>query len=271
MEQSDRLELLKEILLTEEKVVTSDLSEKVAKLNRIFEEEEELAKRINPLVDNKIDNLIREMPAKLSPVITESLKNEIKNSQDAVIEALFPIIGKLIKKYISHEMKLLNEKINKQIEEAFSFKNWFKSKKERSRVVDNAFVATDKPQLVQVLVIEKGSGLLKAGYTNPDAETMDEELIAGMLTAIKSFVQDAYSGGDQDLETIAYDFYTLHIQNFQNYYIVAAINGIYTLETKDRVEDLLLDFAANGVSKEAVANNELFSNKLKLFFSDKSI
>ena len=271
MKQSDRLELLKQILLTDEKEVTDDLSQKVAELSRIVTEEEEIAKRVNPLVDTKIDTFVKEMPTKISPVITQALKNEIKNSQDAVIEALFPIIGKLIKKYIAREMELLNEKINKQLNEAFSFKNWFKSKEQRSKIVTNAFIATDKPELVQLLVIDKESGLLKASHTSTRTETMDEDLIAGMLTAIKSFVEDAFSAGEQSLETISYEFYTLHIQNFHKYYITAVINGIYTNETKDKVEDLLLDFAQNGVSKDAVENNELFSNELKLFFSGKSI
>ncbi len=271
MKQTNRLELLKEILLNEEKEVTSELAEKVAQLSSILNEEEELAKKVNPLMDRKINQLVDEMPKKLSPVITQSLKNEIKNSQDAVIEALFPIIGKLIKKYISHEMQMLNAKINKQLAETFTIKGWFKSKKNKSRVVDEAFLATDKPELIQILVVEKESGILKASYTHADKETIDEELIGGMLTAIKSFVEDAYSGGNQNLETIAYDFYTLHIQNFYNYYIVAVINGLYTNEVKNKVENLLLDFAANGVSKDSINNNELFSNKLKLFFSDKSI
>jgi len=270
MKQSDRLELLKEILLTEEKEVTSGLAERVAELSRVINEEE-IAKRITPLVDSKIDTLVREMPTKISPVITQALKNEIKNSQDAVVEALFPIMGKMIKRYISNEMKMLNEKINQQLEEALSFKNWFKSKGKRSKIVNDAIMATDKPELLQLLVIDKESGILKASFTNSKAEMMDEELIAGMLTAIKSFVEDAFKGGDQSLETISYEFYTLHIQNFHKYYITAVINGMYTSEIKDKIEDLLLDFAMNGVSKEAVNDNKLFSNELKLFFSDKSI
>jgi len=271
MKQSDKLELLKKILLNDEKEATAGLAEQVAELSRIVTDEEEIAKRVNPLMDKKIDTFVKEMPLKISPVITKALKNEIKNSQDAVIEVLFPIIGKLIKKYIAREIELLNEKINKQLRETFSFKNWLKSKEENEKIVNNAFVATHKPELIQLLVVDKESGILKASHTSKSIETMDEDLIAGMLTAIKSFVEDAFSAGEQTLETISYEFYTLHIQNFHKYYITAVINGIYASEIKDKVENLLLDFAQNGVSKEAVENNELFSNELKLFFSGKSI
>jgi len=271
MEQHDRLQLLKEILLTDEKEVTSHLIEKIARLEKVIEEQEELAKHVNPIVDVKIDAFVKEMPTTISPVITKALKNEIKNSQDAVVEALFPIIGKMIKKYISHEIQLLNDRITKQINEAFSFKGRFKSKAKRSKIVGEALAKSQNPELLQLLVIEKESGILKASYNSATSETIDEDMIAGMLTAIKSFVEDAFKGGDQSLETIKYEFYTLHIQNFHKYYIVAVVNGVYTIQVKDKLEDMILDFAENGISKEAVYNDKLLSNELKIFFSGKSI
>ncbi len=271
MEQQDRLKLLKDILLTDEKETTSKLLAKIAKLEEIVEKQEELAKRVDPIVDSKIDLFVKEMPTTISPVITKALKNEIANSQDAVVEALFPIIGKMIKKYVSHEIRLLNERIEKQLSEVFSFKSKFKSKRKRSKIIGDALAASQHPELLQLLVVDKESGILKASYSNSKSETVDKELIAGMLTAIKSFVEDAFKGGNQSLETIEYEFYTLHIQNFHKYYVTAVVNGIYTVEVKDKLEDMILDFAENGVSKEAVNNDKLFSNELKLFFSGKSI
>jgi len=60
-------------------------------------------------------------------------------------------------------------------------------------------------------------------------------MLAGMLTAIKSFVEDAFMSEEQNLETINYELYTLHIQNFYNYYITAVISGPYnaTIKQKD--------------------------------------
>lgn len=271
MEQQDRLKLLKDILLTDEKEVTSHLLDKIAKLEQVIEKEDELAKRINPIIDSKLTNFASEIPIKFSPLITKALKNEIDKSQEAVVEALFPIIGKMIKKYISHEIRLLNERIEKQLNEVFSFKDRFRSKRKRSKIIGDTLTASQHPELLQLLVVDKESGILKASYDNSKSETVDKELIAGMLTAIKSFVEDAFKGGDQSLETIQYEFYTLHIQNFHKYYITAVVNGIYTVEVKDKLEDMILDFAENGVSKEAVNNDKLFSNELKLFFSGKSI
>ena len=49
-----------------------------------------------------------------------------------MVEALYPIMGKMIKKYIQAEIKKLNDSISEKIDNAFSFRNIFKSKgKER--------------------------------------------------------------------------------------------------------------------------------------------
>lgn len=271
MKEQDRLKLLKEILLDDEVSLTSDLVDKINHLETLINEEDQLAKHINPILDSKINNFANELPVKFSPIIVKALKQEINNSQDAVIEALFPIIGKLIKRSIKHEIQLLNERINQQINNTFSFKSWFKSKSKRSAVASEALLKSQNPELLQVLVVEKESGILKASFENTSYESIDKELIAGMLTAIKSFVEDAFKGGDQALETINYEFYTLHIQNFHKYYITAVVNGVYSTQVKDKLEDMILDFAENGVSKEALENDKLFTNELKLFFSGKSI
>lgn len=271
MEQLNRLELLKEILLAEEKDVTQSLVDKVEKLAGTLNEPDKLAEKIDPLVDAKINNLVQEMPKTLSPVITQALKTEIQKSQDAVVEALFPILGKMVKKYVANEIKLLNDKINLQLQNMFTFENIMKhffGKKPKGTDVINAATA---PALLQVMVIEKETGLLIANHAPKGLEGVDQDLVAGMLTAIKSFVEDAFRGGNQELETLAYELYTLHIQNFYKYYIVAVVSGVYTATTKDKLENLLLEFAEKGISKKELEDSKLFTNKLKSFFSDQTI
>ncbi len=271
MEQNERLKLLKKILLTEEKEVTDSLIADVEKLSNTLNQPHELAQKIDPLIDSKIKKLVDDMPKKLSPVITSALKAEIKNSQDAVVEALFPIIGKLIKKYIAHEIKLLNEQINAQLKKAFSFKNFFKSIFRKKDMGSEIIANSNQASVLQIFVIEKASGILVAKYAKEEFDTMDDDLIAGMLTAIKSFVEDAFKMGGQNLETIVYELYTLHIQSFHNYYVAAVVSGTYTNEFKDILEDKILDFAEKGISKEDINNSEIFSSRLKTYFSEQII
>ncbi|MAQ76157.1 MAG: cell envelope biogenesis protein OmpA [Aquimarina sp.] len=271
MEQQDKLKILKELLLTEEKEFAESIAKKVEELHKIVNQKQELSNKVDPIIDDRLDEFIEEIPKTLGPTITEALKTEIKNSQDAVVEALYPIIGKMIKRYIAHEMKILSDNITRQTKKAFSFKNWFRKNKALAQGISSGDLALSeygKPRLIQMFVIEKNSGILIADYSPLSEGAIDKEMIAGMLTAIKSFVEDAFEGGDQDLEKIEYELYTIHIQNFYSYYIAAVISGAYSIMFKEVLEDQIIEFAKKHISRQDLENSELFTKKLKKYFQD---
>ena len=49
------------------------------------------------------------------------------------------------------------------------------------------------------------------------------------------------------------------------------ISGIYDDKFKDKLEDVLLDFAQYVVNKEDLDDNIIFAKKLKEFFTDERI
>jgi len=270
MGETNRLELLKKILLTEEKETSEYLSAEVERLRSILDDTEALDEKISPILQNKLNDYSKN---ELAPLVVKSLRQEISNSQDAVVEALYPIIGKMIKKYIAQEIQLLNERLNKQIQKAFSFKNFFRSMFNKKELSSEIVANATNPELLHILVIEKDSGILIARHSNTinKSKMIDEDMVAGMLTAIKSFVEDAFNSGNQNLETINYDLYTLHIQDFFKFYITAVVSGPYTNETKSALEDKILDFAQNGISKKDINDSDLFTNRLKTYFTNEII
>lgn len=274
MKEQEKLQILKNLLFDDEKEKANSVAERVNELTKIVYQKEQLSHKVDPIIEDKLEKFVKEMPVTLGPTITQTLQKEIQNSQDAVVEALYPILGKMIKRYIAHEIKMLSEKISKTTKRAFSIKTWLKRTKATVSGVSTGDLSLSeygKPQLVQMMVVEKNSGLLKAEYSPFGENTMDKEMIAGMLTAIKSFVEDAFIAQDQNLETIEYELYTLHIQNFFSYYVVAAIAGSYTLEFKDLLEDRILEFAKNYISPQDLKDSELFTKKLKTYFTNEKL
>ena len=116
----------------------------------------------------------------------------------------------------------------------------------------------------EVFVIQKGSGLLLGNYSLTD--TMDKDMISGMLTAIKSFVEDAFKGGNQNLEAIEYELYSIHIQNFHSYYIAIVVSGTYTREFESRIENKLLSLSDQLSPQIATLELEEVNSILKHFF-----
>ncbi len=267
MTESEKLLLLKKILLDEDRDFANSILQKLDALEDIINTPDKLSKKINPIIDDKIEAFAESVPDKLGPAITEALNYEIKNSQDTVVQVLYPIIGKMIKKYIQQEMKVLSESINNQLQSAFSInkiKRQIKSLFTGATESEIILSELNKSKIEEVFIIEKGSGLLISSVSKE--ESIDEDMIAGMLTAIKSFVEDAFSKKDQSLELIQYELYNIHIQNFSSYYIAVVVSGIFDTKFKNVLENKLFDFASKHINKN-LSNSIVISEKLKEFIN----
>lgn len=267
MTEADKLALLKDLLLTDDRAYAESIHTKIKELENLIHKQKELSQKVNPIIDEKLEEFTELIPETLGPTITEALAEQIKNSKDQVVEALYPIMGKMIKKYISQEISLLTERINKQLEDSFSanswkrkFRSWFGGVKEEELLLSE-LRSTSKVE--QVLVIEKNSGMLIGQYAT--TETIDKDMISGMLTAIKSFVEDAFNERSQNLELIEYELYHIHIQSFVSFYVAVAISGEYNLIFKNKLQDIIFNFTDNFLNlfndlneiEEAAITNEL--------------
>jgi hypothetical protein len=243
MSEKDRLEILKDILFTDDREDIDKIADRIEFLEQAYNDREKFAKRVNPIIENRLDEFTKKMPHTLGPTITATLKKEIQNHKDEVVDALYPVLGKMVKKYVAQEIKVLSEKIDNQLSFISAWKRrlraFFGGSKEKELLLRD--LASEK--IEQVLLIERDSGLLKASFSRTD--TIDEEMISGMLTAIKTFVEDAFHQKNQDLELIEYELYNIHIQSFVNYYVAVVISGSYSLKTKNRVQDIIFNFYHN--------------------------
>ena len=121
---AQKLDQLKNLLLVEDRDTITQLETKINNLEQIIQKQDALSKYVNPIIDKKIEVFTASIPEKLGPTITETLQRQNVESQESIIEALYPIIGKVIKKYISQEIKILSDKINDQVHRTFSLSNF---------------------------------------------------------------------------------------------------------------------------------------------------
>ncbi|MEC4047884.1 cell envelope biogenesis protein OmpA [Flavobacterium sp. SUN046] len=254
MTDSEKLIKLKELLLNEDRVFAQQILDKLDSLEETVTVPEKLSEKVNPIIDKKLDQFVEDIPDRLGPTIAEALTK----SQDKVVEALFPIIGKMIKKYIQQEIKALSDAINGQVQSTFSIKTWQRKFKALfTGVSEKEIILSEMNQtnVEQLFLIEKGSGLIISSASKQ--ESIDEDMIAGMLTAIKSFVEDAFKKDQQSLELIQYELFEIYIQNFTSYYFAVVISGGFNLVYKNRIENRLFDLASeihlDTIDREAIA------------------
>ena len=281
MVERDKIELLKDILFTDDREFAEKIARRIETIEHTVNEQEKLSEKVKPIILKQLDEFITEIPTTLGPTITATLKEEIQKNRDGIVDALYPILGKMIKKYISQEIKLLSEKINKQLSAkrwTTKFKSWFTGVKEEEIILSE----TSSACIEQVLLIERGSGILAASYSK--TETIDKDMISGMLTAIKGFVEDAFGQKNQNLELIEYELYNIHLQSFVSYYVAVVISGDYNTKAKDKVQDLIFDFYDDFMGKnldkifkssdeksKKMIDRESLEKELVLKFSNASI
>jgi len=160
---------------------------------------------------------------------------------------------------VQQEMQVLSESINQKMDNAFSFaslKRKFRSKSTGVSEGELILQEMAQPTIEQIMVIEKGSGLIISEYTK--TQNIDQDMVGGLLTAIKSFAEDAFEKNNQELQYIEYNSFHIHLQNFSSYYIAVVISGPYNVIFKSKLEDDLKDEAS-------------FTKKLKSYFGSENI
>ncbi|HAA10730.1 MAG TPA: cell envelope biogenesis protein OmpA [Cytophagales bacterium] len=265
--EAQKLDELKKALFHEELEKQQALIQKIDSLSKdLAEERKKNQGKQDPFVEEVVDRVAEVMPERLGPSITETLKVQIRESRHEVVDALYPILGKLIRKYVQQEIQTLSERLDEQMEKMFSWENLWEYIRVQLLGFKPSVVALRKatePEIQEIFVIEKDSGLLIGSYSRES--TVDQDLISGMLTAIKAFLEDAFSKQAEEVEVIQYESYRIQIRTFQRFYIAVVFTGIFTHEFQKKIDLLIEQFLEKALAETTQDANpqELYSDQLK--------
>jgi len=259
---------LKDILLKEERADLADAK-------NIVEDPEKLSEKISPILEEHFALLKKKFPKEYNHIIDKMIEQKLERSQKQLVALIAPQLGPIIKKSITHQFQKLKENIDEQVNKVkkpFTKEGLFgrfSRKKKKYGESDIILSSLDKPIIEEIYVIQRNSGLLIGSASLK--EIIDQDVIAGMLTAIKSFVEDAFQQEKEELEMIQYGTYHIFIQNFYSYYIAVAMSGSISATEKEDLSNRLYTFAENEISKTdlteiADTTTKKISSKLEEFF-----
>ncbi len=250
------LSIIRDILLREDRDDIADIKE-------LLDDPDKLSERIAPVIEFHIETLKRKFPKEYRKEVDKIVERKLKASQDELLDVVYPVMGKMVRKYVSHQFVSLKESLDDRLRNFFSTQrlvNRFKSMVFGVNEGDLLLSEMDSTSIEEVFLIERDSGVLLGHYSRNT--TMDRDVVAGMLTAIKAFVEDAFSKERQDLEMIEYGTYKIYIQSFHLYYAAVILNGSVTATEKDRIAARLLDFAEGEMKGFSYNAEETDTNKL---------
>lgn len=229
---------LREILLVEDR-------EELQQLKTVLGDPALLSERVGPIIEERLDFLKKNFPVEFQLAVEKIVEQKLEASREELLEIIYPTLGQMIKKYIQHQFQLLKESLEEQIRGTFHrgilgrlrYALFGVKAKEMSSAIISRM---DRPVIEEMFVIEHHSGILLGSASRH--ETMDLDMIAGMLTAIKAFVEDAFKRGQERLESIQYSTYSIVLENFHTFYVAAAISGSISAKEKSELSDDLAKF-----------------------------
>jgi outer membrane protein OmpA-like peptidoglycan-associated protein len=211
----------------------------------------DIAKAIAPEIGLAIKEQIRldqeSIVEAIAPEMGKAITAQIKLERDSMVDALYPVIGSTISRYMAEAIKTINEKVSNAISvEGFG-------RKIRSQVqgVSEAelILKESVPFTVQAaFLIHKASGLIISEVQNSESYQLESEMVAGMLTAIRSFVNDCIvqSGEVSELNQIEYGDSKIMLEVAGYCYMAVVIKGepphSFINKMRRNVSNLILNY-----------------------------
>jgi outer membrane protein OmpA-like peptidoglycan-associated protein len=177
-------------------------------------------------ISNRISESPDEIAMAIAPEMASAIKQQIALKQEAMSDALYPIIGSTILKYMAETMRNINEKLESSLSpEGITRK--IKAKLQGISEAELLMKETTPLTVKAVFLIQAASGLVISAVQPSESEELESEMISGMLTAIRSFVNDciSQSGNIAEIDAIEYGTSSIVLEVAGSCYLAVVIQG----------------------------------------------
>lgn len=141
----------------------------------------------------------------LQPTVEDAILTSVRRDPQVLVDALFPVMGPAIRKAIASALASMLESFNETLERSFTAQGvrWrLEAWRTGKPVAEVILLRTLVYRVEQVFLIHRKTGLLLQHVSATAAGVGDADMIAGMLTAIRDFVQDSFGGKEgESLDT----------------------------------------------------------------------
>lgn len=250
----------KELLNQLQSILLKDDRATIERLQETIDDPALLSEKVSPIIEERMNFFKENFPKEFQATVDKMIERKLKASQEEILDIIYPVMGKMIKKYVNHQIQMVKDGIDESIKNTFSGQGFLwriKNSLFGIKASDQIIHDLRDYQIEEIYVIQRNSGLLFGSASTEN--TIDQDVIAGMLTAIKSFVEDAFKREREDLEMIQYGTYKILLQNFYSYYIAIAISGTMSSSEREDLANELLNFATENLkSLPAEPDGETF-------------
>jgi len=304
------LNQLKALLLSDELEQLKELESKLKSLDFDAQDDETIMQRVTPLFDtillerlqHKDEKTLKTLSKYLAQIITETSKNdvsglskslqsvispaiskEIADNKDVMIDALYPIMGGMISKYVTQAIKEMMENINAKIEDGLSFDKYKRKLKSKVSGVSESELLLEESSdalISSLFVLQKESGLLIAEAHLEDQEIDDPHMVASMASAIKDFINDWIKSHktQSEVQMLSYGNATLYIESAGSVYVIAFLDAEPDYEQRTQINTFFAsvvkkyaDFFQNFEGDDSVEEVQTLSQKMSEYLNTQKV
>ena len=199
---------------------------------------------VNRLIDENFESSQDKIALQMAPLIGSAIREQIKSHKDDVVDALYPVLGNMISRYVTKTLEETLNTINQQIQNGLSFKTM--SRKIRAKVqgiseTELLLNESSTSKIRALLLIHKETGIILAEAHNPNTPLEEPEMVASMMSAIRSFVNDWIdkNESDNELGEIEYGGNKIILENSGYSYLAVIVDGAAYSKTYESIRKTL--------------------------------
>lgn len=223
----------------------TDHQEQFAQLQAQWNDPEELTPRVSRVLPDALSARSSEdhqMTEAMLPYVVESIKVSARRNPEHISDAIFPILGPAIRKAVAQAIANLTQTINQTLQHSFSARGmrwrWeaLASGKSFAEVVLYHSLVY---RVEQVLLIHRPTGLVLTFALGEATKTQEPELISGMLTAIRDFIQDSFGASEEADAELNYDDLRVLTVRGPRAMLACAVRGVPPTELKEEMQEVI--------------------------------
>jgi outer membrane protein OmpA-like peptidoglycan-associated protein len=176
----------------------------------------------------------------IAPLIVQTIKTEIRGSQDELAEALYPSMGRMVSAYVISAIRDLMDEINRRLE-SNPFMLRLRSILTGRPVVELAFVEGQRLRVEELFLIRRGLGQLIGHWPAINGPTAQDQRVSGILTAINEVANEAFDADKASLRRIDLGTSLIYLRASPTHLLAAKCRGVAPLSVERIIDEQFVE------------------------------
>ncbi len=175
----------------------------------------------------------------VAPFVVNTVRTEIRNSKDELVEALYPVTGRIVKAYVASAMKDLVDQINRRLEMNPVMLRLRSIATGRS-VAELAIADSQRLVVEELYLIRRGTGELVERWP-ADGSGNRDQVMSGVLAAINDFASEAFDADGNALRQIDLGGDRVYLRESVAYLLAARCSGSAPVAVEQSLDEAFLE------------------------------